>query len=64
MNATVESAGWISLEQAAQLEVALRGIDVKKFCAAFGIAAIDQLQREDIDRAVLVINLIHEGVSK
>jgi hypothetical protein len=64
MNASVESAGWISLEQAAVLEEKLRGIDVAKFCAVLGIAALDQLQREHTNRAVLLIELINVGVSK
>lgn len=64
MNYPVESAGWISLEQAAWLKEKLRPIDIHKFCDVLGIASIDQLQREDTNRAVLLIELINEGVSK
>jgi hypothetical protein len=60
----VDSAGWISLEEAAWLRLALHGIDAAKFCEVLGIEAFDQLQREHTNRAVLLIELIHEGVSK
>jgi hypothetical protein len=65
VNWTVESAGWLSEHQASLLRMTLcaGGIDKAKFAQVFGVESIDQIQREHINRAVLLIELIREGVS-